>query len=89
MRLIAELLVIALLIAAGWSKSFKERLSGAPRAGETKTRVVHAPTSRAPKPVAGVATQSVVQPIPTGSPSGAWMWDKDRRAPLDPPSRKP
>ena len=87
MRLIAELLIVAALIALGWSKSFSERVglsreeSLPPRAVPTK-----APAARATAPADGAAAAAPATEVTTKSsptPSGAWMWDPNRQGSLD------
>ena len=71
MRLLCELAIVAALIAAAWQKPFGERL------GEV------IPLFGKPAPPA------LAQPVayhPGASPSGAWMWDPNRRTTLDRPA---
>ena len=72
MRTLLEIVVAGLLIAAGWETPFKEYASKLPLLGD-KT----APASNHPQ-------SSTVHPRPTPTASGAWMWDPNRKSPLDP-----
>ena len=70
MRLLCELAVVAGLILTAWQKPFGDRISEAIPLG-----------GKAP-PVA----LSAVPAAPAASPSGAWMWDPNRRTTLDRPA---
>lgn len=76
MRLVLEIIVAGLLIALAWEKSLKERASEIPWIGD-KIGPMSTHTKRRP----------FVTPAPTAS--GAWMWDPNRKSPLDRPSPTP
>jgi hypothetical protein len=78
MRLILDLIIAAAIIALGWEKPLKERISELPWLGD-KT----APTESHPRP-----SSLNPHPVPTASPSGAWMWDPKRQSILDTPKPK-
>lgn len=80
MRLIAEIVIFSALLAVCWEKSLKERVMGP--SAETAVK------AKAPSALGGRNRQAVVEPAATLTPSGAWMWDKNRRSPLDPPTPK-
>jgi hypothetical protein len=75
MRLLLEIIIAAALIALAWEKSWKERVSEAPWLGDKLTTTQNHPRS------------STLNPRPTATVSGAWMWDPKRKATLDPPSK--
>ncbi len=84
----SRLVVAAGLIALAWGKPLREWMPGAKPTAEAA--VSPAPVAAKPaappravaKPVALLPLATpVATPIPTVS--GAWMWEKDRRAPLD------
>ncbi len=86
MRLLIEIVVAAGLIALTWGKPLREWMPGAkPVAAAAATPApvaVKAPVS----PKAAVAKPTpppVVVATPAPTVSGAWMWDKDRRGPLE------
>ena len=92
MRLIAEIAVVAALIALGWSKPFAERLGfGSPAvaspASAKQSAKAATPASRPPaaNPPASAAAPAnaaaAAKPSPTVS--GAWMWDANRPGSLD------
>jgi len=80
MRLLLEIIVIAALIALAWEKSFKERASELPwfRDKETTKTSARSPQTQHPQ----TRLQPFVTPAPTTSAS--WIWDPNRRSPLDP-----
>lgn len=85
MRLLIEIVVAAGLIALTWGKPLREWVPGAKPAAEAA--VSPAPVAaKAPVPPRAVA-KAVAAPVAVATPaptvSGAWMWEKDRRAPLD------
>src|SRR3712207_1571548 len=80
MRLLAEVVVIALLIGAGWNRSFRD--------WAIETRLVGA-SEVAPAKAPRRGQQTSAQPQPSASVSGAWMWDKERRTALDRPAYNP
>jgi len=78
MRTLLEIIVVALLIALAWEKSFKDRLTEVPWIGD-KISASGKPTRSAKR----------AHPLPSASPSGAWMWDPNRKTALDRPSPTP
>lgn len=82
MRLLLEIILAAALIALAWDKSFKERVSEAPWIGDKIAPVVKTP-AQSPQ---SQHHRSIVTPAPTTASS--WMWDPNRKSPLDPPTRK-
>ena len=80
MRLLAEILIVALLIGTGWNRSFREWVSETPLTARSDVATSVAPR-RADRP-AGL-------PQPSASVFGAWMWDKERRTALDRPAYNP
>lgn len=71
MRSLIEIVIVGALVALAWDKSISERI------GE----VVPALTAKQSSRVAMRAT-----PVAGASPSGAWMWDPNRRTALDRPA---
>ena len=82
MRLVLELLVVAGLVALGWNKSFSER------AGMSSAPIASSAAAARPIP-AGARENASGAAATTSSPSGAWMWDRNRRATLDRPAYDP
>jgi len=83
MRLLLEIILAVAIIAIAWEKPLSDRASELPWMGDKVTPVAKTPQrprSSTPSP------RSVVTPAPTVS--GAWMWDPNRKSPLDPPSKK-
>jgi hypothetical protein len=75
-RILLEIIVGVLLIALAWEKSLKERFGEIPWPGEKI-----APVAKAPDHPRFLST-------PTPTASGSWMWDPNRKSPLDPPAKK-
>ncbi len=80
MRLVLELLVVAGLVALGWNKSFSERV------GLSAAQTAPATAARVPAPAGAATDNGSAAAPPASSPSGAWMWDPNRRAALDRPA---
>jgi len=78
MRTLLEIVVAGLLIAIGWDKSFKDRASEFPWLGDKIVPAAKAPVH---------PQSSTVHPRPSPSASGSWMWDPNRKSPLDPPAK--
>lgn len=80
MRLLGEIIVIGALIYIGWEIPFRDRLPA------TFSGVANS------KPNAAVTSQPInarAAPHSTSTPSGAWMWDPNRKTALDRPTPKP
>ena len=75
MRLIAEILVVALLIGAGWNKTFRDWVGGA--------------SSRRNDAAIVSKEASTAGAQPQLSPTGTWMWEKTNRAALERPTPDP
>ena len=80
MRLIIEIILVAALIAFAWEKSLKERAAEIPWLRDKISTDAEAPSKNRAR------LQPFVTPAPTTS--AAWMWDPNRKGPLDPPSNK-
>ena len=82
MRLLLEIMAVAALIALSWEKSFKERASEIPWFRD-KVTTNSKPSTRSPQ---SQHPQTRLQPYVTPAPttSGSWMWDPNRKTPLDP-----
>jgi len=81
-RLLLEILIIGALIYVGWEIPFRDRLPTSV-SGVAKSR---SPAAAAPQPInTGAAPR---QPFvrAASTPSGAWMWDPNRRSALDRPT---
>src|SRR2546423_10926322 len=72
MRSLIEIILVAAIIALAWEKSLKQRVSQLPWFNQDH------PRSSTLNP----------RPAPTASPSGAWLWDPNRRGILDTPRPK-
>jgi hypothetical protein len=86
MRLLLEIILAAALIALAGDKSLKERVSEAQWIGDKIAPVVKTPAQPQQAQHPRLQTRSIITPAPTVS--GAWMWDPNRKTPLDPPSKK-
>ena len=80
MRLLIEIVLAAALIALAWEKSLKDRASEIPWIGDKIVPVVETQRPRS-------QIRPAVTPAPTVS--GAWMWDPNRKSPLDLPKKPP
>jgi hypothetical protein len=78
-RILIEIVAAAALIALGWEKSFSERASELPWISDKIAPVVKAPDH---------PRSSTLHPRPVSTPA-AWMWDPNRKSPLDPPHKSP
>ena len=91
MRLLAELAVVAAVIAFGWNKSFSERAGMAASPTRAKAAATATATPRSAAVPATAAPKSAAAPVATNAaqsptPDNSWMWDPNRKASLD---RKP
>jgi len=79
-RLLIELVLAAALIVFAWEKPLKERATEIPWLRDKMGPVSNHPQSSTLNP----------RPVPTPAPtiSGAWMWDPNRKSPLDSPRKK-
>ncbi|MDQ6625625.1 MAG: hypothetical protein M3Y69_05720 [Verrucomicrobiota bacterium] len=86
MRLLAEIVLIAAIIAVAWDKPFHEWVGDAvPMLAKQSAGADRASSNSAHARRALPATSAAaVQPSATIS-NGSWMWDKNRKATLDPP----
>lgn len=71
MRLLLEIVFAGLLVVIAWEKPFKQRFGATPPAPQI-VYVTPAPT------IAPLTIAPTSEP-----PSGSWMWDPNRRTPLD------
>jgi hypothetical protein len=85
-RLLVDLIIAAAILALAWEKPLKERVNHLPWMAD-KT----APAAKVPVPT--THPQSIVAPTPavhpTSTVAGSWMWDPNRKSPLDPPHKSP
>ena len=89
MRLVLELVIVAGLVALGWSKSFSERVgmadkvpavaSGKAASAEPAPIVRSTVVPAAPAQPAAAAAP----PRATATPDNSWMWDPNRPGSLD------
>jgi hypothetical protein len=74
MRTLLELIIAAAIIAIGWEKSLKERADDLAWFSD--------------KPSSTHSRSSIVNPRPSPTAPGAWMWDPKRQSILDTPKPK-
>jgi len=79
MKVLIEIFVIILLIAAGWRQSFSEHYTRIRYGSETASRPAAA------RPVVVNPSSVAPAPAPTPARSAKWMWE---RGTLDAPPRR-
>jgi hypothetical protein len=79
MRLLLELLIVGVLIWAGWETPFRDRLPSP--LSRVMAQATPTPT---PPPVARPQLRPIVRSTPS---SGSWMWDPGHRSVLDAPKK--
>jgi hypothetical protein len=75
-RTLLELIIAVAIIALAWEKSLKERTDDLPWVSDKPSSTQNHPRS------------SIVNPRPTPTAPGAWMWDSKRQSILDTPQPK-
>jgi hypothetical protein len=89
MRLLIEVFIVSALIYLGWEKPFRDWL---PSHGSGVTKATPAPAVQL-QPFArststpATALAPVATPQSAASRSGSWMFDPNRRSPLDAPRK--
>ena len=78
MRSLLEIVLLGAVVALAWEKPISERV------GE----VIPALADKKPA-VAAMRAMPVLAAAPAETPSGAWMWDPNRRSVLDRPAYDP
>lgn len=78
MRTLVEVIVVALLIGAGWNKPFKEHLGGTSKSSGS-AQTARSTAQQKARPAGETDSTST----PSAAPGNAWMWDPNRAGSLD------